>query len=131
MKSKAFLPILAICVLILVALALDARGKNRQPFDGIYVREGLRSEFYEGIKDCPVHGSPYLLIPSSDFEIRSPFIPGDDPVRNLLQKKLWRAKFLGDLSRLGQYDYWEKRYWREIRVVEVFELEPLNCQPVQ
>jgi hypothetical protein len=126
-KLDQLFPVFAICAVILAAVVLSARGKSRQPFDGIFVRDGIRSEFYEGIKGCPVHGTrkPYLLISNREFDEAT---PGTDLAT--LFHGVWRAKFIGDLSRLGEYDYWGKRYWREVRVVEVFEITSVKCGAV-
>jgi hypothetical protein len=38
----------------------------------------------------------------------------------------WRVKFHGNLSRVGRYGYGDN-YWREVRVVGVYQVTEMNC----
>lgn len=128
MSADRIVPVCAICALALAILINGARGKSDQTFDGLFVLESPRYEFYEGLKDCSAHGTAYWLVPNSDFN--KELMTVDIEHLERLLHGAWRVRFRGDLSRIGRYGY-QERYWREIRVLAVLQLKELNCKDIR
>jgi hypothetical protein len=100
--------------------------KKNQTLDGIFVRVNQRTEFYPGLKSCPVGGSPYWLVTNYEFEHQ---VSSQDIQR--LFRGAWRVKISGDLSRIGSYGD-RGRYWREIRVSHILDVQELvPCDGLQ
>jgi hypothetical protein len=126
MSADRVVPVVGLCVLALIAFFLFAKEKKNQILDGVFIRVNLRTEFYPGIKNCPVSGSPYWLVPNSEF---------DQGVSTSDLKRLvrggWRVKVAGDVSRLGFYGL-QGKYWRQLDVTRLLKVEELDsCENVE
>ena len=128
MSASRIVPVCAIFALALAILINGAKGKSNQTFDGLFVLEYPRYEFYVGLKDCPAHGTAYWRVPNSEFS--SEVTRTDIEHLERLFHGAWRVRLRGDLSRIGRYGY-QGRYWREIRVLYVLEVEPVNCNDIR
>jgi hypothetical protein len=126
MSADRVVPIAGLCVLALIAFLLFAKEKRNQILDGVFIRVNQRTEFYPGIKSCPVSGSPYLLIENSEFDQG---VSSSD-IQRLLRGG-WRVKITGDVSRIGFYGT-QRTYWREVHVSRLLEVEELDsCKDIQ
>jgi len=119
-SARDTVPLLALGVLVLIVIANWARPKTGQTFDGLLVVNLPLYEFYPNVKDCPARGTPYWFVPDENLNGRLTFSLDD------LTHGVWRVKFRGDLSHVGRYGYFG-RYWREVRVEDVYELSKPNC----
>jgi len=54
MSASRVVPICGLCALAALAFLLYAKEKKNQTLNGVFIRVNLRTEFYPGIKNCPV-----------------------------------------------------------------------------
>ena len=115
--------LLVLGVLALAGTLIEVGPRPGRTFDGLVVVDIVdhpQYEFYPDVKECPAKGTVYWLVPNEDLNGQMTFYPG-----HYIQGT-WRVKFRGDLSGVGRYGY-SSRYWRELRVVDVYEVTELNC----
>jgi hypothetical protein len=126
MSASRLAPIFSVCLLGIIAFTLFARGRDNQTLEGVFVRNASLSEFYPGIKSCPVIGSSYWLVRSPEFD---GYVSGTD-IQSLLHSA-WRVKLTGNLSRIGSFGF-QGRYRREFRVSHVFYAEEIvPCEGIR
>ena len=127
MRASRILPALLSCIFLLRVLVYWAMGKSNQRFDGVIVQRNSGYEFYPGVKDCSLQGTPFALIPNRGFYDMVQTTTDIKHLDRLLHAR-WRVSFCGNLSRIGRYDYGRK-YLRELTVVYVIDFVPLDCEP--
>jgi hypothetical protein len=113
-------PLFALSVLLLAGIVEVAGPRVGQNFDGVVVEKFPLYEFYPNVKGCPIRGTPYWLVPNDN--LRQQMTIHFDR----LFQGTWRVKFHGNLSRVGRYGYGDN-YWREVRVVDVYQVMELDC----
>jgi hypothetical protein len=113
-------PLLALAALLLAGIVKVVGPMTGQTFDGLVVVDYPLYEFYPDSKGCPATGTHYWLVPNDDLYGQMAFYPG-----HFIQG-WWRVKFRGDLSIIGRYGY-SKKYWRELRVVDVYKVTEVKC----
>jgi hypothetical protein len=113
-------PLLALSVLLLAGILTVVGPMANRTFDGLVVVDYPLYEFYPHSKGCPATGTPYWLVPNDDLYGQMTFYPG-----HFIQG-WWRVKFRGNLSIIGRYGY-SNRYWRELRVVDVYKVTEVKC----
>jgi len=116
---RSVLP-LVLGVLSLAGIVKLVGPRTGQTYDGLVVVDYPFYEFYPNVKGCPASGTPYWLVPNEELYGQLNFYPGH------FIEGTWRARFRGDLSGVGRYGY-SNKYWRELRVVAVYEVEELHC----
>jgi hypothetical protein len=122
--ARRTVPLLALGVLFLAGIVKVIGPTTGQTFDGLVLVNYPKYEFYPDLKECPARGIPYRLVPNDDLYGQMTFYPG-----HFIQGA-WRVKFRGDLSGVGRYGY-SNKYWRELRVVDVYEVTELTCGSFQ
>jgi hypothetical protein len=123
-SASRTVPLLALGVLLLAGIVKVVGPRTGQTFDGLVMVNYPLYEFYPDLKGCPARGTPYWLVPNNDLYGQMTFYPG-----HFIQGA-WRVKFRGDLSGVGRCGY-SNRYWRELRVVDVYQVAELKCGTFQ
>ncbi len=121
--ATRIVPLVALGVLFLAGIVRLAGPRVGQNFNGVVVVDFPRYEFYPDVKGCPSQGTPYWLVRNDDLNQRMT-VRFDD--LNHLFHGTWRVKFRGNLSRVGRFGYMDE-YWREVHVVDVYQMTELDC----
>jgi hypothetical protein len=119
--ATGLVPLLALGVLLLAGMVKVAGPRVGQNFDGLLVISFPRYEFYPDVKGCSTRGAPYWLVLNDDLNRQMTTSHLDH-----LFHGAWRVKFRGNLSHVGRYGYGDQ-YWREVRVVGVYQVLELDC----
>jgi len=114
-------PLLALGALLLAGMVKVAGPRVGQNFDGLIVVNFPRYEFYPDVKGCPARGARYWVVLNDNLNRQITTSHLDHVFRGA-----WRVKFRGNLSRVGRYGYGDQ-YWREVRVVGVYQVLELDC----
>lgn len=122
--ASRVVPLLALGFLALVISVNLVRPRTDETFDGLLILNFPRFEFYPDVKECPARGIAYWIIPNDDLRGQMTLAPED------LAHGAWRVRFKGNLSGIGRYGYL-KNYWREVHVVDVYEVTATKCSDFQ
>jgi hypothetical protein len=124
-RATNVVPVALVIVFVFVALLNAGRGKGNESFDGVVLSTPGKYEFYPGAVDCSFKGTPYILIPSPDFDKVVTFSTDAAHMERLFYVA-WRVKLRGNLSRFGIYGL-GTGYWRQLDVSHVIDAKLLGC----